>query len=105
MSLRPAAGDGPGACRRASVRAAKTSAAATAVARPAGLARLPDCTGSARDDGKHERRRVLRVVEDGLLGLHDPRGAERGLARVEVAVEAGEVAARDVEPDPVPGLE
>src|SRR5687767_13999578 len=61
--------------------------------------------GSARDDGQqHVRGRAL-IVEDGL-----PRGlpaVPRGLVfpRVQIAIEAREVARRDFDPDAMTGKE
>src|SRR6266699_6467318 len=54
------------------------------------------------DDGQHQGRRPFGVVEHDLPRLDRPGPSQVGLARVEVPVEPGEVAARDVESDPVP---
>ena len=48
---------------------------------------------------------MVLVGVDRLVRLHRARGAGDRLAGVPVAVEAGEVAARDVDPDAVAGLE
>ncbi len=61
--------------------------------------------GLARNHRQDERRRVLRVVEDPLQGLHHPSRASGRLAGIQVPAEAGEVAARHVQPDPMACLE
>src|SRR5258705_12015626 len=69
-----------------------------------GLAPLPH-RGLARDDRQHEMRWVAGVVEDRLPGALPPRAGGLVLARVQVAIEAREVARRDLDADAMAGQE
>ncbi len=48
---------------------------------------------------------MSRIVIDGLIRFFHPRRAEIGFPRVQVPVEPREVAARNIEPDPMTYLE
>src|SRR5207302_9656556 len=57
------------------------------------------------DDREDQSRRSLRVVPHAVLGCRHPRPAADVLAGVQVAIELGERARADLEPDAVPGPE
>src|SRR5439155_785434 len=56
------------------------------------------------DDGQYDPRGMLRVVVDALRGAPE-LAVLRPPAGIRIAVEAREVAARDLDADPVAGLE
>src|SRR5262245_10041688 len=57
--------------------------------------------GLAGNDGQEDVRGVARVVKDRLPGGSTAGSGRLILPRVEVAIEAREVARRDLEPDPM----
>src|SRR5215813_15209818 len=57
------------------------------------------------DNRQRDRGRTVDVVVDRLVRFDHLRRAEGRLARVVVAIEAREIAARDVDANPVSGLE
>src|SRR4029453_13069271 len=54
---------------------------------------------TARNDGKHDVGRVLRVVVDDLIGLSHSGAGRRILAGVEISIETGKIAAGDLDPN------
>src|SRR5262249_31929776 len=62
-------------------------------------------TASILDDRQHDVRRPPAIVVDRVVGRDHPAVGVEGVASVRVDVEAGVVAARNVEPDAVAALE
>src|ERR1700682_466028 len=61
--------------------------------------------GLLRDNWQHQRRRMLRVVQDGVRGGNKVARKFNLLASVEIAIEPGEIAARNLEAQRVPTKE
>ena len=55
------------------------------------------------DDRQHDMRRVLSRMQHGLLGRLHPGAGHHIFPGVQIAAEAREVAAADIEPQAVPG--
>src|SRR5262249_39514867 len=60
---------------------------------------------SSGNDWQQQRRRMLGIVINGLLGLYHSRAAERFLARIQIPVEAREIAAGNVDANAMASFE
>src|ERR1051325_10944087 len=54
------------------------------------------------NDHQHQLGGMLAIVVNGLVGLQEPHLVGHGTAGIRIAVEPREVAARNLDPDPVP---
>src|SRR5258705_9768727 len=88
--------------------ALRTPTSASRTMRRGAVMQVSPCApdgASAGDNRQQDCRRMFGVMIDSLPGFHHSRSAKCLLTRIQIPVEAREIAAGDVDPDAMSGFE